>query len=75
MGATKEIKDNFTDTPIICALVMELEENEILPSGSNAGTNLSGVSLDIPAYQQLAILKKILPSIRNAGVFYGAAKR
>jgi putative ABC transport system substrate-binding protein len=60
--ALQSASENITDTPVVFAMVLN-------PRKINA-SNISGVSLDIPAEIKLKNLKKIVPEKKSIGLIY-----
>lgn len=69
-ATTKLVSDTIKDIPMVFSVVLNPVEAKIVQTMGPSGTNLTGVSLDIPLKQQLELLKKILPQAVKVGVFY-----
>ena len=66
----KKIRDVVKDTPLVFSMVLNPVESGVVPSLAPSGRNFTGFSLDVPSNIQLELLKRIVPDIKNVGVFY-----
>ncbi len=63
-SVTKLVSEEFQGTPVVFAMVVD-------PEGSGiSGKKVTGVSLDMPENEQFRIIRKVLPDVKNGGVFY-----
>lgn len=69
--SAKTVKDAFTDKPIVFSMLLSPVESGILNSDGPAVGNVTGVSLNVAVDDQLALIKKLLPSVRKIGLLYG----
>lgn len=60
---TKEI-------PIVFAAVSDPEELGIVESNENTNTNVTGVSDFIPCFEQMLLIKEVLPNAKSVGALY-----
>ncbi len=61
-GASRLARQRITHTPVVFFMVLNPEEL--------AGSNITGVSLSIPAIMQLEEIKRLLPQVKKIGVIY-----
>lgn len=63
-SVTQSVSGSVEEIPIVFSMVVD-------PAGSGiSGTNLAGVSLDIPVSTQFETLKELIPAIKTIGVLY-----
>ncbi|MDO8141256.1 MAG: ABC transporter substrate-binding protein [Candidatus Brocadiales bacterium] len=62
--ATALVKEQFTDIPIIFCMVINYRRFNL------AGTNMTGISSEVSAEDQFAILKELLGANKSVGVIY-----
>lgn len=55
---------NIKNVPIVFVMVSRPEVYGLI------GDNITGISLNIPSYDQLKIMKSVLPGIENVGIIY-----
>lgn len=66
--ATALAKAQFSDTPIIFCMVIHHERFDL------QGTNITGITAEVPVEYQFAFLKELLGDVRNVGVIYDPSK-
>ncbi|MFW6134628.1 MAG: ABC transporter substrate-binding protein [Elusimicrobiota bacterium] len=69
-AATRVIKQNVKDIPVVFCMVLSPVENDFIRSTLSSGNNLTGVQLDIPVESKFKTLKTILPEIKDIGLIY-----
>lgn len=62
--AAMVVYQNIKNIPIVFVMVSRPEAYGLI------GENITGVSLNIPSYDQLKIMKSILPGIKKVGIIY-----
>lgn len=67
LNATLLVKDEIDDIPILYCMVMNPEKHGLIESGHS---NISGITLKVPAKTQLAQLAEVIPNIKKIGVIY-----
>jgi len=72
--ATKVVKEEIKDIPIIFTMVVDPVREGLLESTQRPGSNLTGVSLAIPVLFQFRTFKTFLPTLRKIGIIYNPAK-
>lgn len=72
--ATLAVKDQIKDIPLVFSMVLNPEASGLIENMESPGGNISGASMDIPAYLQFEYMKKILPKIDTVGVIYSTAE-
>lgn len=60
--ASKLAKEGLEDLPVVFSMVLD--------PGMIVGSNITGVSLDIPAGMKLKEVKRILPDVKRIGLIY-----
>lgn len=68
--ATSFAKDNFNNTPIVFAGVINPVLSGFVNSVTNPGGNITGASLDIPTNIQFKYFKQIVPNMKKIGILY-----
>ncbi|MEK7813387.1 MAG: ABC transporter substrate-binding protein, partial [Candidatus Desantisbacteria bacterium] len=61
-NASRLVRQRITHTPVVCSMVLNPEEL--------AGSNITWVSLSIPAIMQLEEIKRLLPQVKKIGMIY-----
>lgn len=68
--ATKFAQINLRNIPLVFSSVKYPALSGIIRSEINPGTNLTGISIDIPVYLQFEKFRQVLPSLKTIGVIY-----
>ncbi len=68
--ATGFAKDNFNNTPIVFAGVINPVLSGFVKSTTNSEENITGASLDIPTNIQFKYFKQIVPDMEKIGILY-----
>lgn len=63
-----------SDIPIVFAAVTEPVEAKLVPKLDGSGTNITGVSDVLPYEPQVALIKEIIPNVKNVGFVYSPAE-
>ena len=72
--ATKAVKDKVKDIPVVFCLVLDPVGSGIVPSMESSGSNLTGVSLDIPLSVQFKLIKRVFPDRKRIGVLFNPSE-
>ncbi len=72
--ATLAVKDQIKDIPLVFSMVLNPEASGLIENMESPGGNISGASMDIPAYLQFEYMKKILPKTGSIGVIYSTVE-
>jgi putative ABC transport system substrate-binding protein len=64
------VKACQSDIPSVFSMVSEPGQSGLLNSGSNGGTPMTGVCLDVPVEDQFTSLLDVVPRARKIGVIY-----
>lgn len=68
--ATKVAKENISDIPVVFSVVLDPIGNGFVERLERSGTNLAGVTLDVPVKDQFKTLISVLPEAERIGVVY-----
>ncbi|MFH2048433.1 MAG: ABC transporter substrate-binding protein [bacterium] len=68
--ATSFAKNNFNNTPIVFAGVINPVLSGFVKSAANPEGNITGASLDIPTNIQFKYFKQIVPNMKKIGILY-----
>ena len=68
--ATSIISQDFSDTPIVFAMVLYPVASQFVPHMGKPGRNLTGAAMDVPIERQLRTLSRIVPDLKRVGVLY-----
>lgn len=69
-AAVKELSAEIKDVPIVFTMILNPVSTGILSKERPGGSNLTGVTLDIPLDVQFQYLQRIIPDARTIGVLY-----
>jgi len=72
--ATKFVKKNIDETPVIFSMVLNPVASGFVGSMRSPGGNISGASMDIPYRQQFKIIRGMLPGAKTIGIIYSEAE-
>lgn len=67
-SATRKIKTSVSDIPIVFSMVLDPVGNGL------TGSNITGVSLDIPPEEQFRKFRAVVPNLSSIGVIYNIAE-
>lgn len=62
--AAEFAKQRFSDVPVLYAMVPEPQEYGL------TGSNIAGISLDIPIERQLSVYRSMVPGLKSLGAIY-----
>ena len=65
--AAYNLSEHIKNIPIVYSMVLKPQFSNQLPD-----SNVTGVTLKIPAFTQFSILRKVIPNLRTIGVLYSA---
>lgn len=68
--STKFAQINFKNTPLVFSSVKYPALSGIIHSEINPGSNITGISIDIPVYLQFEKFKQVIPGLKTIGVLY-----
>lgn len=71
-AATKEAAKLSKEIPIVFAGIADPEQENLIASNENPGGNITGVSSYTPAFEQIDLVKVLLPQTKNIAVIHNA---
>jgi putative tryptophan/tyrosine transport system substrate-binding protein len=66
--AATSLKERIDDIPIVFCMVLNPGERGL------SGPNITGIALEIPASEQLAQFRRVVPELRRVGIVYNPAR-
>ena len=69
-AATEAVSKAIKDAPVLFCMVLNPLASGLVRSMNASGNNLTGASLDIPAYVQFEALRSVVSNLKKVGVIY-----
>ncbi|HHX36790.1 MAG TPA: ABC transporter substrate-binding protein [Clostridiaceae bacterium] len=72
--AAQAVANVITDTPILVTAVTDLESTQLVDSNEAPGGNVSGTSDMTPIYDQIELIQKLFPDVKELGIIYSSGE-